>query len=148
MLTGAAKLAGIAGLLAKTAMVGAAGVGGYAVGNLLNESIEGTEFSAALDRILAPLFSAVSGKSLEAPGMSQPIGPEAPPEIVQRTRDATKNQALQNRAMHERTSQIGPQSPTARPAAPQRVDVRVQVDVDTKNKDLKATPRPGRGGAQ
>jgi len=146
-----AKFGGAIGMLAKAGLVGAAGAGGYAVGSLLNEQIKGTELDAAIDRFLAPAFTALTGGGVEQPtptSVTAPPGGTQPdvlgrvPQIVTQGGD---REAI--RPVTPETRQR-PQSPDFGPQKPQRMDLRVDVNVSTKQKDLKATARPSRGGSQ
>jgi hypothetical protein len=132
------KMTGVVGLLAKAGLVGAAGVGGYAVGGLINDAIKGTELSEAIDRLLEPAFRALTGtgaQTAEQPSFSAPpVATGAAPDVLGRVPQIVTPEG-QRMPMGSRPGQ-------------QKVDVRVDINVDTKNRDLKATPKLSRGGSQ
>ena len=132
------RMTGVIGFLAKAGLVGAAGAGGYAVGGLLNDAIEGTELSEAIDRMLEPAFRALTGtgaQTAEQPSFSAPpVATGAAPDVLGR--------------LPQIVTPEGQRMPMGSRLGQQKVDVRVDINVDTKNKDLKATPKLSRGGSQ
>lgn len=134
------KMTGVVGLLARGGLVGAAGLGGFLVGGLIDDAIQGTDLSAAIDKFLEPAFRALTG----TPGAGGPTFETGtpPPAAVGASPGLP---GLTPQIVTPDGSRV-PITPAQ--ARPQSVNVRVDVNVDTKNKDLKATARPSRGGSQ
>jgi len=132
--SGAAGLAGgsFMALMKKAGLVAAAAAAGYMVGDFIGDQLEGTELDEKVQNTVNKVFG------------SSPEDFTVPP-VVQRE-GAPQTDVL------GRTPQIvtpdGQRMPIQDRTKPQKVDVRVDVNVKTTGKDLKATSRPSRGGAQ
>jgi len=134
-LTDMAAGGGFMALMKKAGLVAAAAAAGYMVGDFIGDQLEGTEIEkkaqGAVDRVFG--------------SKPEDVYTITPP-------DAVRQGSNQQRDVLGRTPQIitqdGERIPIQDRSKPQKVDVRVDVNVKTTGKDLKATARPGRGGAQ
>lgn len=133
--TGGADLAtggSFMALMKKAGLVAAAAAAGYMVGDFIGDQLEGTELEKKVQGTVDRVFG------------SKPEDFTVPP-VIQR-------EGAPQRDVLGRTPQIitpeGQKISIQDRNKPQKVDVRVDVNVKTTGKDLKATARPSRGGAQ